>query len=466
MTRPGADPPRRLAALLEARPELLPEGSRVLVAWSGGPDSTALLHLVLALRKSRGHSIVAAHFDHGLRPESAAVAARCTERAGRIGLELRLGRPGRPLPPTQAALRSARYAFLRREAARAGAGRIATGHQADDQAETVLFRLIRGTGLRGVAGIPARRGDVVRPLLGLRAAELRSWLDRLGIPYELDPANLDSRWARVRIRTAALPALAGGGADPVPGLLRLAARAASCEGALEVAAEELRRRSELGSTGRGGVRFTRRELLAAPPELRARLLRGLAREAGIPLARGGTRAGVEFMSRGRSGSAIDLGGGLRLARAFDELRLVLPAGSGPTPGSGDGLADSGLTIPEGAGSAAAAVGGRRLRVRWRPGRTEERFGSEERPGRVALPVVPGHYPLRLRSWIPGDRMRTAGGTRKLKKLFTEARVPRDERGRRLVLADRSGRVLWVEEVASAAPATGAGETLVIEFEDA
>jgi tRNA(Ile)-lysidine synthase len=439
----------------------------VLVAWSGGPDSTALLHLLLALRDERRLSLVAAHFDHGLRPESAEVATRCADRAARLGVELRLGRPERPPARTQAALRAARYAFLSRAADAEGATRIATGHQADDQAETVLFRLVRGTGLGGLAGIPVRRGRLVRPLLALRAAELGAWLEGREIPYESDPANLDPRWARVRVRTCLLPALAVAGRDPVPELVRLAERAAACDAALDSAAAGLLRRVELGRTPDGRIRVDRQGVLAAPPELRARLLRILAREAGARLARGGTRAGIEFMSRGVSGTRVDIGAGLRLERSFGELRLLpesVPSSPSPDPPS----QPAGLAIVGTRGGGVAEVGGRRVAVRWRPGGTDDGTPTRPERGRVALPVAAEHFPLRLRSWRPGDRLRTAGGTRKLKKLFAEARVAREERGRRLVLADRQGRVLWVEEVATAsaaAPESVAG-TLVIEFENA
>lgn len=461
-----AGPPLRLAEHLRERPDLLPVGARVLVAWSGGPDSTALLHLLLGLGAELRLSVTAAHFDHGLRPDSAGVAARCADRAARLGVEIRLGRPERPPARTQAALRTARYAFLRRVAEQEGATRIATGHQADDQAETVLFRLARGTGLPGLAGIPARRGRLVRPLLTLRAAELRAWLDELGIPWERDPANLDPRWARVRVRTLLLPALAAPGRDPTPSLVRLADRAAACDAALDAAAAGLRRRVDLGTTPDGRVRIDRDGLLAAPPELRARLLRQLAREAGTRLTRGGTRAGVEFMSRGFSGARVDVGAGLRLERSFGELRLA-PASASRSSDPRSVAATPGLGIEAAPGEGIAEAGDRRVAVRWRAAGAADgtRPGTER--GRVALPVAPEHFPLRLRSWRPGDRMRTAGGTRKLKKLFGEARVPREERGRRLVLADRQGRILWVEEVAAARASTPGGETgtLVIEFEN-
>lgn len=461
------EPSLRLAADLLARPGLLPVGSRVLVAWSGGPDSTALLHLLLGLREERRLSVVAAHFDHGLRPGSAEVAARCADRAARLGLDLRLGRPERPPAANQAALRIARYAFLDRVADEEKATRIATGHQADDQAETVLFRLARGTGLRGLAGIPARRGRLVRPLLGFRAAELRAWLDAREIPFECDPANHDPRWARVRVRTFLLPALAVAGRDPVPGLVRLAGRAAACDVALDDAVAGLLRRVELGRTAEGRIRLDRQGVLAAPPELRARLLRRLAREAGSTLTRGGTRAGIEFMSRGSSGARVDLGAGLRLERSFDEFR-VAPGSVPAAPGPERVGPTAELAIGETRGRGTADVGGRRVAVRWGPGKPAGSASSRREGGRVAVPVAPEHFPLRLRSWRPGDRMRTAGGTRKLKKLFAEARVPREERARRLVLADSQGRVVWVEEVATASAATpaGAAGTLVIEFENA
>lgn len=455
----------RFLAVLRRHPRLIPPGSRVLVAFSGGADSTALLALLLQARDAFGLHVAAAHFDHAQRAGSAADAEEAIRRARALGAPCRLGR-ARPGPARgQAELRTARYAFLRREADAWGAERVATGHQADDQAETVLLRILRGTGLRGLGGIPARRGPFVRPLLGFRHRELVAWLEGRGIPWLDDPSNLDTRWSRARVRGELLPALERAvGPEVRRRLLAVAAAARRAERSLEAAAGAALeacvaaggRREEGEEAPAWGRPLERGALLCQPVELRARILRRLGRDAGVRLTRGGTRAGVEFISRGRSGSRVDLGGGLVLAREFD--LLVVRRG-------GDSAAeDRELLIPgPEAGEGHLVVGGRTLRARW--GRAA---ASPPSPRRVALPVAGGHFPLRLRGWRPGDRIRLGGGTRKLKRLFGERRVPVARRGRIPVLADAAGRVLWVPEVAVAREIEGSGETgeaFVIELSE-
>ena len=197
--------PDLLAAHLRAQPDLVPRGSRVVVALSGGPDSTALLYVLYELASGLDLRLEAAHFDHRTRAGSEADGTRASEVATQLGIPFHLGAPAKPPTATQASLRDARYRWLEGLARERKADRLAIGHHADDQAETVLFRLMRGTDLRGLAGIPARRGPIVRPLLPFRSRSLTAYLESLGVPWVVDPSNADRRWARVRLRTDALP---------------------------------------------------------------------------------------------------------------------------------------------------------------------------------------------------------------------------------------------------------------------
>lgn len=218
---------------------LIPPGAHVLAAVSGGSDSTALL---LALHGS-GVRVTAAHYDHALRPGSEADARHVAELCGSLGVPLiaerRTQAPARG--SRQAAARRLRYEFLDRVRGRAGAELVALGHTADDVVEGVVLHLLRGCGLAGMRGMPARRGYWVRPLLGAWRADLRAALRASGIGWLEDPSNQDARYARSRVRHELLPRLE----RDRPGLtLRLraaAARAAELHGRLQDEATTLHR---------------------------------------------------------------------------------------------------------------------------------------------------------------------------------------------------------------------------------
>jgi tRNA(Ile)-lysidine synthase len=214
--RSGRSHPPSLLRLVERaiRDEaLFGRGDVVLCACSGGPDSTALLHVLALLRRRIGHVLVAHGIDHGLRPEAPAELALAKQVAEASGVPLGVTRvevgAGSNL---QARARVARLAALGRAAAQTGARVIATGHTADDRAETFLLRLLRGAGPRGLAVLPPSAPGpgtttLIRPLLRARRVDVLAHLHRHALPFAADPSNADPRFSRVRVRRELVPLL-------------------------------------------------------------------------------------------------------------------------------------------------------------------------------------------------------------------------------------------------------------------
>jgi tRNA(Ile)-lysidine synthase len=189
----------------------------VLVAVSGGADSVALLRALAALKTGGAGRLCAAHLNHQLRPDAADDERFVVDLCGRLRVACEVERVAvarlaeESGDGIEAAARRARYRFLEQVAGRLGARFVATAHTADDQAETVLHRILRGTGIRGLAGMarvrPLGHATLIRPLLGVRRTELLAYLDSLAQPYCRDPSNLDLRFTRNRIRRRLLPRL-------------------------------------------------------------------------------------------------------------------------------------------------------------------------------------------------------------------------------------------------------------------
>jgi tRNA(Ile)-lysidine synthase len=223
-----------------------------LIAVSGGPDSTALLLMAADWAARRGTTrIAAATVDHGLRPESAAEAAGVAKLCERLGVPHRtlVWAGAKPTTRVQERAREARYRLLADHARTIGAGMIVTAHHAGDQAETVLFRLLRGSGVAGLSGIAPMSGRdglvIARPLLGVAKSALIAFAHARGAAYVEDPSNADPRYARPRLRRL-IAGLTAEGLDS-QGLTRLARRAAEADEALERMTDEVETR--LGADG-------------------------------------------------------------------------------------------------------------------------------------------------------------------------------------------------------------------------
>ncbi|MFT4276169.1 MAG: tRNA lysidine(34) synthetase TilS [Rhodopseudomonas sp.] len=250
----------------------------ILLAVSGGPDSLALMWLAARWRRAlkRGPALIVATVDHGLRPEAAHEARAVKRLAASLDLPHRTlrWRGAKPASGIQAAARAARYPLLAEAAMRAGATHIMTAHTRDDQAETVLMRLSRGSGIAGLAAM-ARETErdgvmLARPLLDVPKARLLATLAKAGIGFTTDPSNVDPRFARPRWRQL-MPMLAAEGCD-ARSLARLAARAARADAALERMADGAEQflASSRGVSDRPGVDAV--AFSGLPAEIRIRLL--------------------------------------------------------------------------------------------------------------------------------------------------------------------------------------------------
>lgn len=402
--------------------------AHVLVALSGGMDSVVLLHL---LRFTTGARVTAAHFDHAMRPGSEADARWVRGLCTAWGVPLADTRAAEPLR-TEDDARRARYRFLREAQSAHRATHLATAHHADDQAETMLFRVLRGTGIAGLAGIPERGdGGLVRPLLTFWRAELRAYARENGVRWRCDPTNRAPGPARNRIRHDLLPRIETTLAPAARrSLVRLARLARAEQDQWGVLVE--RASADCVRWEPAGAVLVRDRLGAYDSPVAARVVRGVLRRFGVVPGRAGTRSALQFITSAPSGRVLLLPGGSHLIRSDLGLARVEPLGDAPQ-------ADRSLVIGGGDGEGAMRVGGRELRVRW---------GA----GGEGVTLAANRLPLTVRGWLPGDRMKTRAGTKKLKKLFLEARIPRHQRARTAVVADAEGRVLWAHGLARAADA--------------
>ena len=407
------------------RYEMIRPGDRVICAVSGGADSMALLWSMWMLREKLGISVEAAHFNHRLRGgESDRDEQFVREFCQFHDIPLHVG-SGQILPGKkglEAAARDARYAFLR-----SLGGIIATAHTADDNAETVLMHLIRGTGLRGLGGITPKGENLIRPMLEVTRQQVEAYLAENWIAHVEDSSNGEDQFLRNRIRHGIMPLLKQENPCIGTNLSALAQRLREDEQVLQ----ELTMDVDAGDV---------EQMRAAAPALRRRALAGLLKQAGLAEPNASHIAQAEaLVFSGKPSSFARFPGGVVLRRNY--LRLEIsgePAEIPPTvlrPGME-------MRLPDG------------TQVRMEPG-----DGRENTPWSFEI------WPkgdIIIRGKLPGDSITLPGGSKSLKKLFIDRKIPVCRRQSVPVAADEAG-VLGVCGIGANLARTGAGAPVRITF---
>jgi tRNA(Ile)-lysidine synthase len=433
-------------ALEMRRKGLFHSGERVGVAVSGGPDSVLLLDFLKDLAREIGLRLAVVHFNHHLRgPESDADEQFVRKLAEASDLDFLVGgaevaeAARKSRRNLEATAREHRYRFFFVLISQQRLDKIATAHSANDQAETVLLHLLRGTGTRGLGGIyPVLEGKVVRPFLTLRRDEILAELAQRKLAYRIDSSNLDPRLRRNKVRRELLPFLEKEFNPEVVLLLRaLADRARDDEAFLEQQARERARPWRV----REGLeeKIPTRPLGEFPPALTRRVLRQM-----LQAVRGSLR-GIshlhieslrEFAAEAPSGRSLTLPGGTVARKEFDWLVLGPPRSSAMRPEQGFSLAvpvPGELSVPQ-------------LHRTFRFKIIGRESGSKAYNQGQIIGLDPRKLrgELVLRNWRAGDAYRPAGSRkpRKLKELFRQQKIPREQRSLWPVL--ECGReIVWV-----------------------
>ncbi len=461
---------------------LLSPGDRVGVAVSGGADSVALLRILHGLREKLGVTLLVVHFDHCLRGEESDADAEFVAGLARgYGLQFVIDREDvagvakRNKWNLEDAARRLRYAFFERTVRDRRATRIAVAHTADDQAETVLGHLLRGTGPTGLAGIYPVAGFVVRPLLRVRRHELRDYLRAAGKSWREDSTNLDLQRLRARIRSRLLPLLEREFSPRIAERLAELARLSREDNEFWTALTESRfdalvARDEHGLSIRAADLLEPMALRAATPAdkpprsaqglplqaLTERLIRRLYQElrgSREGLAARHVEQVIRLAAVSGGGHRVELPGGAFVEKDFGKLTFAIQSQRGrerrPIGGSQQSVTFSyPIELPEhGCADVSVPELQRRFRLKVIDWTCAER---ETSTGCTALDAALLRMPLILRNWRPGDAYRPLGRRQihKLKQMFVEGRIPVRDRAAWPVL-ESAGRVVWARGMAPA-----------------
>jgi tRNA(Ile)-lysidine synthase len=443
-----------------ARYAMLQAHDRVLVAVSGGVDSVVLLHVLQTLKKELKLSLAVAHFDHGIRPDSAQDAAFVKRLARSLKLRCYTERADVPAYAKahklslEVAARQLRYQFLEQTAQAHKFNKIALGHTLNDQAETLLMRLLRGCGLDGLAGIPPVRSTqnchYIRPLIECTREQIEAFAQAQKLRWREDPTNTDTTILRNRIRHELIPLLK----EYNPNLLEALGRTARV---LAQAAQHLEREAThaleelLCEKKAHELVLDFKEFLKLPEYLQTLVLRHALFTLDCEVEAAHIEA-VLTWARRRGAGELHLPAGVRVLRRHDRLIINNPSpvvtsgrgvgrGEGPLPSSRTGD-EYLLTVP---GETVIPEIGWRFYTALTPRPSPPAPLPSSRTGegwRVFLDADKIHGSLRVRTRRPGDRILLKGGTKKLQDFFVDRKIPREARDTIPLICDANA-LIWI-----------------------
>lgn len=437
--------------------DVLRKHSTVVVGVSGGPDSLALLYYLLEKREKKALEIVVAHVDHMFRGEESYEDLKFVEnlcqRLGIICETIRINvsqYQEQHGMNTQVAARECRYAFLERIMKKYNAKYIALGHHGDDQVETILMRLVRGSSQKGYAGIAVKRpfhdGYLIRPLLAVTKEEIHAYCNRMGIMPRVDSSNEKETYTRNRLRKHVLPYLKQENPQVHERFQSFSMLMQEDEAYLqELAFEKMNRVITKKSAKNIVLSIPAFESMPIPLQRRGiQLILNYLYEYKIPSSLSSIHIdkAIAFFKRTHPSGSLDFPGGLEIVRTYEECSFgfkreaILPFTQFlPVPGS------------------VKLVNGDEFIVE-----VQEKLPSDMHEAVFIARYTDISYPLRVRSRENGDRMSIQGmsGTKKIKDIFIDAKIPKEKREEWPIVCDAGGNIIWIPLLKRSASAISQG----------
>lgn len=448
-----------------ATEQLWSKGDRIVAAVSGGPDSMALLRMLCMAAERDRLTIIAAHVNHGFRKEASLREAEVVRQyAAKLGVSFEMIELDMPAyieetgMNAQSAARGKRYAFLYETAAKHHASAIALAHHADDQAETVLMRIIRGAGLTGLAGMAAKRREknveLIRPLLRMNKSDIVRYCSEQDIPYCLDGSNNERYYFRNVVRLDVIPYLSQFNPQLAHSLRRIADVAGAEDDWMEHEGQRLF--ASLVASAPDECKVDVGALNGLHVALQRRLIKlilnYLSKDAEIA-----SFDAIETMRLAAAPAApstwrYDAGSGVRCIREYGSIRWMRVLSAAPMPEEGYAypiLRESRMQRIAAGGLTLHFERRKRDEARRPSGRNEVCFDADK--------LV---FPLTVRNRRPGDRIQVLGlnGSKKVQDMFVDEKIAPSERERHPLLADAEGRLLWIPGIRRSSHALTGHET--------